>query len=179
MPSPGMRVSDAERARVVERLTEAVGEGRLTLADFDDRVGAVLAAVTDTDLERHTADLPAVAQRPVLRLRSRASSLKRTGRWVVPREVVVETRASSVRLDLTQAVVSSATVDVSLEVRSSSVLFVLPPGASASLDEVELSASTAGAKVPDTGGLHVRLHGQLQSSSLTVRYQRRFLRWRW
>jgi hypothetical protein len=45
--------------------------------------------------------------------------------------------------------------------------------------DVELSSSSAKAKVPDSGGLHVVVLGQLQSSSLKVRYQRRFLRWRW
>jgi hypothetical protein len=179
MPKPEVRVSDAERNRVVERLNEAVGEGRLTLAEFEDRVGGVLAARTHADLVPFTADLPASVAPQVLELRSRSSSLKRAGRWVVPRRVVVEAQSSSVRLDLTEAVIASPTVQVSLDVRSSAVTLVLPQGASASLQEVEMSSSSAKARVPDSGGLHVVVRGQLQSSSLKVRYQRRFLRWRW
>lgn len=174
-----MRVSDAERDRIVERLNQAAVEGRLTLAEFEDRVGGVLAARTHADLVAFTADLPAIATPPVLQLRSRSSSLKRVGRWVVPRQVVVEVQSSHVRLDLTEAVITLPTVEVSLDVRSSGVTLVLPPGASASLHEVEMSSSAAKARVPDSGGLHIVVRGHLQSSSLTVRYQRRFLRWRW
>lgn len=178
MPRPEMRVSDAERDRVVEQLNQAVGEGRLTLAEFEDRVGGVLAARTHADLAPFIADLPVAAEQ-ALELRSRASSLKRAGRWVVPRQVVVEARSSKVRLDLTQAVITSPTVQVLLNVRSCGVTLVLPPGASASVDGVEMSASSVKPRVPDAGGLHIRVRGRLQSSSLTVRYQRRFLRWRW
>ncbi|WP_319459096.1 DUF1707 domain-containing protein [Micromonospora sp. RTP1Z1] len=179
MPRPEMRLSDAERNRVVERLNQAVGEGRLTLAEFEDRIGGVLAARTHADLVPFTADLPVTVEPQVLQLRSRASSLKRAGRWVVPRQVEVEARSSSLRLDLTEAVIASPTVQVSLNVRSSAVTLVLPDGASASLHEVEMSSSSAKARVPDSGGLHIVVRGKLQSSSLKVRYQRRFLRWRW
>ncbi|WP_446217802.1 DUF1707 SHOCT-like domain-containing protein [Micromonospora sp. IBHARD004] len=179
MPRPEMRVSDAERNRVVEQLNQAAGEGRLTLAEFEDRIGGVLAARTHADLASFTADLPAAVEPEVLELRSRASSLKRAGRWVVPRQVVVEARSSKIRLDLTEAVIASRAVQVTLNVRSSSVTLVLPHGASASLHEVEMSSSSAKPRVPDSGGLHIVVRGRLQSSSLKVRYRRRFLRWRW
>lgn len=179
MPQPEMRVSDAERNRVVEQLNRAVGEGRLTLAEFEDRVGGVLAARTHAELMPFTADLPASVAPQVLELRSRASSLRRAGRWVVPRQVVVSTQASSVRLDFTDAVIESPTVELTLAVRSSSVTLVLPRGASASVHDVEMVSSSAKAKVPDSGGLHIVVRGRLQTSSLQVRYQRRFLRWRW
>jgi Domain of unknown function (DUF1707) len=180
MPQPEMRLSDADRNRVVEQLNRAVGEGRLTLAEFEDRVGGVLAARTHAELTPYTADLPAAAAPPVLELRSRSSALRRRGRWVVPRQVVVSTQASNVRLDFTEAVVDSPTVEVSLAVRSSSVTLVLPPGSSASVHDVELSSSSVKPTVPDSGGgLHVVVRGQLRTSTLKVRYQRRFLRWRW
>jgi hypothetical protein len=178
-PRPETRVSDAERNLVVEQLNQAVGEGRLTLTEFEDRVQGVLAARTHDDMAAFTADLPAAVAPEVLTLRPRASSLKRAGRWVVPRRLVVEAQSSSVRLDLTEAQVASPTVEVSVDLRASAVTLVLPAGASATVHEVELSASTAKAKAPESGGLHVVVRGHLQSSSLTVRYQRRFLRWRW
>lgn len=46
-------------------------------------------------------------------------------------------------------------------------------------DDVDLSASTARAKVPDSGGLRIVASGSLHASSLIVRHQRRFLWWRW
>ena len=55
-----VRVSDAERARVADRLLRAHGEGRLTLAEYDERVRAAHGAVVRDDLAPLTADLPGV-----------------------------------------------------------------------------------------------------------------------
>ena len=53
-----LRASNADREAVVERLQQAVGEGRITLAEFDERAGAAYDAKTRGDLEALTADLP-------------------------------------------------------------------------------------------------------------------------
>ncbi|WP_037069112.1 DUF1707 SHOCT-like domain-containing protein [Pseudonocardia acaciae] len=62
-----LRVADADRERVAERLRRAHGEGRITLVEFDERVAAAYAARTDGDLATLTADLPPepVPARPV------------------------------------------------------------------------------------------------------------------
>jgi hypothetical protein len=53
-----LRASDAERQTVVRRLERALREGRLTIAEFDERVEAVYAARTRGELEDLTDDLP-------------------------------------------------------------------------------------------------------------------------
>jgi Domain of unknown function (DUF1707) len=53
-----LRVSDAERTVVQERLRRAVGDGQLDLHEFDTRVQSVWAAKTRGELVRATADLP-------------------------------------------------------------------------------------------------------------------------
>lgn len=53
------RVSDADRERTSEHLRRAVGEGRLTLGEVDERLRTAGAAVTRADLAAVTADLPA------------------------------------------------------------------------------------------------------------------------
>ncbi len=53
-----LRVSDAERAVVQERLRRAVGDGQLDLHEFDVRVQSAWAARTRGELIRVTADLP-------------------------------------------------------------------------------------------------------------------------
>lgn len=179
VPRPELRVSDAERNEVVERLNQAVGEGRLSLAEFEDRIGGVLAARTQSELAPFTADLPETGGSAPLALRVRGSSLRRAGRWVVPRQMVVSAKAASVRLNLTAAVITSPTVEVDLDVRSSSMTVVLPRGASADIADVEMWSSSAKANVPDAGGVHVVVRGHLHASSLRVRYPRRFLRWQW
>lgn len=53
-----MRASDADRERVAERLREAVGEGRLTLDECDERLRGVWAAKTFGELDQFLVDLP-------------------------------------------------------------------------------------------------------------------------
>ncbi|HEX3780425.1 MAG TPA: DUF1707 domain-containing protein [Pseudonocardiaceae bacterium] len=53
-----MRASDGDRERVVQALQEQVGEGRLTLEEFEERSGAVYEAKTVGDLRKLTSDLP-------------------------------------------------------------------------------------------------------------------------
>lgn len=53
-----LRVSDVEREDAVRRLRRAVGEGRLTVAEFDERAVAAYAARTRGELADLTADLP-------------------------------------------------------------------------------------------------------------------------
>jgi len=54
----GVRIGDAEREKVATGLREHYAHGRLTLEEFQQRLDAVFAAKTDTDLARVTADLP-------------------------------------------------------------------------------------------------------------------------
>lgn len=53
-----VRVSDADREGVVRRLGRAVGEGRLTVAEFEERMVAAYAARTRGELDDVVHDLP-------------------------------------------------------------------------------------------------------------------------
>jgi hypothetical protein len=53
-----MRVADAERERVAAVLEQAHSDGRLTLAEYDERVRAAHGAVVQADLTPLTLDLP-------------------------------------------------------------------------------------------------------------------------
>lgn len=53
-----LRVSDAERTTVQERLRRAVADGQLDLHEFDIRLQSVWAAKTRGELARVSADLP-------------------------------------------------------------------------------------------------------------------------
>ncbi len=66
-----LRVSDADRERVAERLRTAAGDGRLSADELEKRLERALTARAEGELEPLVADLPA----PVARQR-RAS-----GRW--------------------------------------------------------------------------------------------------
>jgi hypothetical protein len=53
-----MRVSDAERQAVADRLAEHFSSGRLDQAEFDERVGKAMGAKTRADLNGLFDDLP-------------------------------------------------------------------------------------------------------------------------
>ena len=55
---PELRIGDREREQAVEHLGKAFGEGRLELAEYDERVAAAYNAKTASDLLHLTADLP-------------------------------------------------------------------------------------------------------------------------
>jgi hypothetical protein len=56
--SQQMRVSDAERQVVVDRLAEHFADGRLDQAEFDERAGQAMSAKTRADLSALFTDLP-------------------------------------------------------------------------------------------------------------------------
>ncbi len=89
MPTPAVarpggttdeRVADADRDRTVTALREHVVEGRLTLDEFSERVGAALGARTRGDLDAVMADLPAprTPESPAV-----AATPRRARRWHV------------------------------------------------------------------------------------------------
>ena len=67
---PRMRAGDADRTKVVETLGRHLGEGRLTVEEFDERTARAHAAVYLDQLPPLLADLPGdptPAPRPVRR----------------------------------------------------------------------------------------------------------------
>jgi DUF1707 SHOCT-like domain len=57
---PSLRIGDTEREAVAAELREHYARGRLTLAEFNQRLDAAFAAKTQRDLTRITSDLPHV-----------------------------------------------------------------------------------------------------------------------
>lgn len=81
-----LRTSDAEREEVAQILRAAMSEGRLTLAEGEERLAAAYAATFRDELTPLTADLPgngrdAHAQKPENREYAR-SRLRRHGAFV-------------------------------------------------------------------------------------------------
>ena len=65
MPESHLRAADADRLAVATALGEHMSAGRLTLAEYDERVAGAYAARTLDELAQLTADLPAVSSHPV------------------------------------------------------------------------------------------------------------------
>ena len=64
MPEPHLLAADTDRAAVVARLDQSLSDGRLTLAEYEERSGRAHAARTYGELAELTADLPRPAARP-------------------------------------------------------------------------------------------------------------------
>ncbi|MFL6094559.1 MAG: DUF1707 domain-containing protein, partial [Blastococcus sp.] len=60
MPEPHLRAGDTDRAAVATVLGRHMADGRLTVAEYDERVARAYAARTYGDLAELTADLPAI-----------------------------------------------------------------------------------------------------------------------
>jgi len=115
--TPDLRIGDAERHHVAEILRQAAGEGRITLAELDERLEAAYAARTYADLVPLTGDLPSAYSVPsvpatphpsgVPATRERhlciLSGLERKGVWTVPEELRVVAFMGGADLDLRRA----------------------------------------------------------------------------
>jgi Domain of unknown function (DUF1707)/Cell wall-active antibiotics response 4TMS YvqF len=123
---PDLRASDADRERVSEVLRQAAGEGRLTLDELDERLGAAYAARTYAELELITRDLPpaqdmrhapSVAHRfggtPTSSFAvSIMGGFGRAGQWVVPRNFTAVTIMGGGGIDLREAAFAERQVTI-------------------------------------------------------------------
>jgi Domain of unknown function (DUF1707)/Cell wall-active antibiotics response 4TMS YvqF len=106
-PTP-ILASDAERGRSIALLRDAVGEGRLTLEEFSERVGLAQTARTDQELARLARDLPgpAATSPPAAAAeehRAFCSHLVRGGPWPLPPHSSWRSIFGTIDLDLRQA----------------------------------------------------------------------------
>jgi hypothetical protein len=184
-PPPGpvdpraLRVSDAEREHVVGLLQKAIGQGLLSLDEFTARTDTALAARTRSELNAVLIDLPGMVHnestvpRPhqPVELRATMSSLRRSGRWVVPRRLVVRNRMGSTELDFTDAQIDHPEVHIELDVTGGSVDLLLPDGASVSADDVEVNMGSVKDKVGanQIGRPHFVVGGTVRAGSLKIR----------
>lgn len=147
-----MRAGDSDREAVATVLREALGEGRLDLAEVDERLTHVYAARTYAELEAVVSDLPdlplpwrattlpAVAaaddERP-LELGGGWSSEKRDGVWQVPRRITVRSGASDVKLDFRAATCPHRRIDIEVEGGMNGLVLVLPDDWSVDTDALD------------------------------------------
>ncbi|BBG05271.1 MULTISPECIES: DUF1707 SHOCT-like domain-containing protein [Pseudonocardia] len=78
-----MRIGDREREHAIEQLGRHVGDGRLDLAEFDERSGRVTAARTRPELTAVLADLPRLPDPARAAMARRAVLAVTWGPWLV------------------------------------------------------------------------------------------------
>lgn len=187
-----LRISDADRARAAEILQAAVGDGYITLTEFEERSAAVFAATTRAELDAPLSDLPTAQQTatsavavpetfPAERqeLRGEACQLERKGFWRVPSALSVRTRAVNAYLDFTEAAFASPVVDIDIDDKASHLQFILPDEATVDYNGLDTSWSNVTNKVstgPQRGNPHFVLHGKVRLGNVLLRHLGRFAR---
>jgi hypothetical protein len=186
-PEPrGLRISDADRARAAERLQVAMAEGRITLVELDERLAVVYGARYEADLLPPLADLPGpvpmappVPTRPAgppTVLRAGFSGIKRTGAWVVPARLRVQSVMGSVLLDFCRAQNPHPVVEIELDIAAGSAKLLLPDEATANVDGLVATLGEIKSRVPSqprAGGPHFVVRGRCGLGTVTVRRRRR------
>jgi len=133
-PGPrDLRASDTDRELVIELLSEAAGDGRLTLAEHAERSELALAARTLGDLAGLTSDLTSVSGQPIRLYSGRSvtaicSRDRRGGRWVVPESLTVTAVVGDVELDLREAIFQSRRVVIFATAVAGQIRLLVPAG---------------------------------------------------
>lgn len=178
----GLRASHADRDRVVDVLTAAAGDGRLTAGEHEERVAAALCARTLGELAALTTDLPGEAARPasvedVVRIEQEGSSTTRGEGWSVPRRMDIRSAWGDVTLDFTRAVIGHDSLRIDLDLRGGTLRLITRPGVVVDSDSLVIGYGTT--KVRPAGAseapvvLRVEIHGRLSMGRLEVRPPRR------
>lgn len=174
------RASDEERDRVTRVLAIAAGDGRLTAAELDERLEAALTARTKGELAALTADLPEVGEaalaKEVVRLDFQGGSARRRGQWVVPKRMEIRASGGSMKLDFTDAVITSPTLDIQAEVRGGRLVLVTRPGIEVDVDEVVARGGRVRVR-PERGRkepvrLIIKVSGEAHGGEVVVRPRR-------
>jgi hypothetical protein len=175
-PTP-ILASDAERERSITLLRDAVGEGRLTLEEFSERVGRAHAARTDQDLAGLTHDLPinpAASAKPVAPERHRAlcSHLIRTGPWLLPPRSSWRSIFGTIDLDLRQARLAGPEIVLEVYNLFGTVTVIVPDGVEVAVRGGGLFASQtieAPERPPVAGGPNLTIDTRGPGGTLHVR----------
>jgi class 3 adenylate cyclase len=140
-----VRVSDADRQAVVDRLSSACGDGLLSLDEFADHAGKAYAAVTRAELDGVLRDLrlPVVAPMaapparppdaaPVQTKRRWVVAVmggeERRGRWRAGRRTAAVAIMGGVDLDLRDALLEDDVVEITAWAVMGGVTVIVPEG---------------------------------------------------
>lgn len=149
---PSAPALNAERERVVQRLSEAFAADDLALDQLESRMALVWRASSMDDLAKLVADLPAptaVAPAPVasksIARSGRAnnfvavmSGLFRRGVWRVPPRIRAVAVMGGIQLDLRDAELTSPVIEISAIAIMGGIEVIVPPGVRVEADGLAL-----------------------------------------
>jgi Domain of unknown function (DUF1707)/Cell wall-active antibiotics response 4TMS YvqF len=191
-----LRASDADRDRVADVLRSAAADGRLTLAELEERLDALYAAKTYAELEPVMDDLPGTLD--VLRV-TPSTGLQRTeaageiarvggqptsrevqaifggvvrrGQWVVPRHYRVKAVFGGADLDLRRAQLETHEITIEARAVFGGVNIIVPPDVTVVIDGSGVFGGFAGNAEdvqPPPGAPAVRVTGKAVFGGVNV-----------
>jgi hypothetical protein len=189
-----LRASDADRDRVAEVLRAAASDGRLTLAELEERLDQLYAAKTYGELEPVVEDLPGVpdiaqsravvAPRPEPGTPDRVggtpttrhskaifSGVVRRGQWIVPSHYRIKAAFGGADLDLRKAQLESHEVVIEVKAVFGGVNVVVPPDIAVVIDGSGIFGAFAGdaeENQPPAGAPVVRVTGKAVFGGVAV-----------
>ena len=148
-----------------------------------------MTARTTNELAALTVDLPEVSAyvgkispraKDIVRLDYQGGNASRRGRWMVPRRMEIRTVGGVVKLDFTDAVITSSTLQIQTEVRGGWLILVTKPGIEVDADEVVVHGGRVKVR-PEHGwtrpvSLKIEITGETHGGRLIARPPRRTFR---
>ena len=149
---PGEPAFNAERERVVQRLSEAFAADDLALDQLESRMALVWRARSMDDLAQLVADLPAptavapapVASKPMAGTKTSKTLLAvmggvfRRGVWRVPQRIRAVALMGGIQLDLRDAELTSSVVEITAIAIMGGIEVIVPPGVRVESDGLAL-----------------------------------------
>jgi len=137
-------------------LNAALGDGRLTLEEHDERVSAALSARTLGDLVGLTTDLMTPGGQPIQldsgpvlngipMVNGLLRKESRSGRWVVPADFMVNAVGSNVTLDFREAILTDRHTVIRAHAMGGSVQLFVPDGVTVTIDGTVILGRRKGA----------------------------------
>ncbi|MFC4335113.1 DUF1707 SHOCT-like domain-containing protein [Salininema proteolyticum] len=189
-----MRLSHADREKLVQHLQSALEEGYIDLGEFDERASRAHGARTVADVQGLLDDIPTGEVEPLghdtslvtpdetVELHAAMGSKKMRGEWVVGRNVKAVSHMGNVTMDFRQARVAYDRVDVEVQSHMGNVTVILPSDwiATESVDAVagNVTNNCAATKNGERAVKIVNLSGKAHMGNVKIRRERRFLWWR-
>jgi hypothetical protein len=167
VPAPVILASDGDRDAVAARLNEAVGDGRLTLQEFGERLDQAYAARTRGALAPLTADLPAIGPvRGPGRLRRVMLGIfwdsRRAGPHALEDEITAIALLGDVVIDLRGAKATSKEITIRAYALLNDVDVIVPEGIAVELSGVAVVGDNRNMARPVRAGTSrfvVKIHG--------------------
>ena len=162
-----IRASDGDREAAAARLNEAVGDGRLTLQEFSERLALAYAARTRGELAPLTADLPATDPvRGPGRLRRVMLGIfwdsRRAGPQPLEDEITAIALLGNAVIDLREAKATSKGITIRAYALLNDVDVIVPEGVAVELSGVAVvgdNRNMARPVPPGTSRFVVKIHG--------------------